>query len=157
MQRSVQARAAQHRHPGSAGHRDVLRLALRITRSENGARILFREIFLQLHALQRTSRTDGPCGVQTFRVAAGRCLVFLEQAALRPTASAGSRPPALSALDLLTPHERIVFELKHYHGFRLDALAEILPLTESAIRNTLCRALRKLRFVLSEISNPRNN
>jgi len=55
------------------------------------------------------------------------------------------------ALCNLSPRERMVFELKHYHGLRLRTVAEILMMTEGTVKNTLFRATHKLRSELSEL------
>jgi RNA polymerase sigma-70 factor (ECF subfamily) len=54
------------------------------------------------------------------------------------------------ALDALSPRERMVFELRHYHCMQLKTVAEILNTTEGTAKNTLFRATRKLRTQLSE-------
>lgn len=54
------------------------------------------------------------------------------------------------ALDLLTPKERMVFELKHHEGLRLRAIGEMLSISEEAAKNCLFRATRKLRGALGE-------
>ena len=56
-----------------------------------------------------------------------------------------------TALEKLTPRERTVFELKHYHGLRLRTIGEMLHTTEETAKNTLFRATRKLRTQLSEL------
>jgi RNA polymerase sigma-70 factor (ECF subfamily) len=57
----------------------------------------------------------------------------------------------LSALDQLTPRERMVFELKHYQGLRLRTIGEMLNTTEETAKNTLFRATRKLRANLAQV------
>ena len=54
-----------------------------------------------------------------------------------------------SALDKLTPRERMVFELKHYQGLRLRVIGEMLNTTEETAKNTLFRATKKLRTQLA--------
>jgi RNA polymerase sigma-70 factor (ECF subfamily) len=56
----------------------------------------------------------------------------------------------LRALGRLSPRERMVFELKHYHGLKLRTVAGILNTTEGTIKNTLFRATYKLRTQLAE-------
>jgi RNA polymerase sigma-70 factor, ECF subfamily len=56
-----------------------------------------------------------------------------------------------SALTQLTPRERMVFELKHYHGLKLRTVGEMLNTTEETAKNTLFRATQKLRAALSEM------
>src|ERR1700693_3742622 len=56
-----------------------------------------------------------------------------------------------SALDLLTPRERMVFEMKHYQGLKLRAIGDALGTTEETVKNSLFRATRKLRSQLGEL------
>jgi RNA polymerase sigma-70 factor (ECF subfamily) len=55
------------------------------------------------------------------------------------------------ALNNLTPRERIVFELKHYHGLKLRTVGEVLNTTEETAKNTLFRATQKLRGALADM------
>ena len=55
------------------------------------------------------------------------------------------------ALTTLTPRERMVFELKHYHGLKLRTVGEMLNTTEETAKNTLFRATQKLRAALAEM------
>jgi RNA polymerase sigma-70 factor (ECF subfamily) len=55
------------------------------------------------------------------------------------------------AMERLSPRERVVFELKHYHGLRLRTVAGILNTSEGTIKNTLFRATHKLRAQLAEV------
>lgn len=57
----------------------------------------------------------------------------------------------VAALSRLSPRERMVFELKHYHGMRLRTVAGMLNTTEGTIKNTLFRATHKLRTQLAEV------
>jgi RNA polymerase sigma-70 factor (ECF subfamily) len=61
------------------------------------------------------------------------------------------RERIVRALKKLSPRERLVFELKHYHGLKLQTVANILNTTENTIKNTLFRATRKLRLDLAEL------
>jgi len=56
-----------------------------------------------------------------------------------------------AALNKLTPRERMVFELKHYHGLKLRTVGEMLNTTEETAKNTLFRATQKLRGALTEM------
>jgi len=61
------------------------------------------------------------------------------------------RKSILRAMERLSPRERVVFELKHYHGLRLRTVAGILNTSEGTIKNTLFRATHKLRTQLAEV------
>jgi len=60
------------------------------------------------------------------------------------------RKTILRALERLSARERMVFELKHYHGLRLRTVAGILNTSEGTIKNTLFRATHKLRTQLAD-------
>jgi RNA polymerase sigma-70 factor (ECF subfamily) len=49
------------------------------------------------------------------------------------------------AMELLSPRERVVFEMKHYQGLKLRAIGDALGTTEETVKNSLFRATRKLR------------
>lgn len=53
-----------------------------------------------------------------------------------------------AALALLSPRERMVFEMKHYQGLKLRAIGEALGTSEETVKNSLFRATRKLRVRL---------
>ena len=54
-----------------------------------------------------------------------------------------------AAMKRLSPRERIVFEMKHYHGMKLRAIGDLLGTSEETAKNSLFRATRKLRESLS--------
>ncbi len=55
------------------------------------------------------------------------------------------------AMQRLSPRERVVFEMKHYHGLKLRAIGDALGTTEETVKNSLFRATRKLRSQLGEL------
>jgi RNA polymerase sigma-70 factor, ECF subfamily len=61
------------------------------------------------------------------------------------------RAELIRALDILSPRERIIFGLKHYHGMQLKTVARILQTTEGTAKNTWFRATVKLRSRLAEL------
>ena len=54
-----------------------------------------------------------------------------------------------AAVRTLSEKERLVFEMKHYGGFKLRIIGEILETSEGAAKNYLFRATRKLRAQLA--------
>jgi RNA polymerase sigma-70 factor (ECF subfamily) len=54
------------------------------------------------------------------------------------------------ALQRLTPRERLVFDLKHFEGLKLQTMSEILNASEGSIKMTFFRATRKLRLHLGK-------
>jgi RNA polymerase sigma-70 factor (ECF subfamily) len=69
----------------------------------------------------------------------------------RNMASRELRGCIVRAMQRLSPRERVVFELKHYHGLRLRTVAGILKTSEGTIKNTLFRATHKLRTQLAAV------
>ena len=69
----------------------------------------------------------------------------------RNMASSELRGCIVRAMQRLSPRERMVFELKHYHGLRLRTVAGILNTSEGTIKNTLFRATHKLRTQLAAV------
>ena len=55
-----------------------------------------------------------------------------------------------AVLSELTARERMVFELRHYHGMRLRAIGEALGTTEEAAKTCLFRATQKMRAGLGD-------
>lgn len=56
-----------------------------------------------------------------------------------------------TAMQQLSPRERVVFEMKHYQGLKLRAIGDALGTTEETVKNSLFRATRKLRHQLGEL------
>lgn len=61
------------------------------------------------------------------------------------------RKRIMRALSKLSPRERMVFELRHYEGLKLQTVASILSTTENTVKNTLFRATHKMRLQLAEM------
>jgi RNA polymerase sigma-70 factor (ECF subfamily) len=62
------------------------------------------------------------------------------------------RANILSALERLTPRERMAFELRHFQELKISAVSEILNTSVSSTKTTLFRATRKLRSELARNS-----
>ena len=56
-----------------------------------------------------------------------------------------------SALDKLSPRERVVFVLRHYEGMRLRKVGETCGISEDSAKQSLFRATRKLRRELQDV------
>jgi RNA polymerase sigma-70 factor (ECF subfamily) len=59
----------------------------------------------------------------------------------------------LCALRRLTPHEQIVFDLKHIRGMKMRAISEVLNTSEGSVKTCLFRATRKLRLHLAQYTS----
>jgi RNA polymerase sigma-70 factor (ECF subfamily) len=63
----------------------------------------------------------------------------------------------LCALGHLTPQERMVFDMKHFQGMKLRAVAEMLNISEGSVKTSLVRATRKLRLHLASYTRQENS
>jgi RNA polymerase sigma-70 factor, ECF subfamily len=121
----------------------VLTLALRLTASEREARELFLNAFTRAYRELRNYRFQCSFYLWIYRVVAGECVQFLEQTGGK---SRKQSTPLETAIEQLSPRERIVLELKHFFGLKLETVAAILEISESAARNIFVRAITMLRI-----------
>ena len=56
-----------------------------------------------------------------------------------------------NALDALSPRQKMIFILKHYEGYKLTEIAEMLHCGEGTIKKYLFDAVRKMRTQLSDL------
>jgi RNA polymerase sigma-70 factor (ECF subfamily) len=66
----------------------------------------------------------------------------------RLTLSAELREKIEEALGALTPAERTAFVMRHWEGCRIEEIAEVLKSNSGATKNTVFRAVQKLRRAL---------
>jgi RNA polymerase sigma-70 factor, ECF subfamily len=156
----------------------VLRLALHLTGSEHDAQDIYQEAFLKAYKNVGSFRFECSFYTWIYRIVTNLCLDHLRKRAVRREEApvgeqydmveqvadgrSGANPERdlmrrelggriSRALSKLTPRERMVFELKHYHGLKLRTVGEILNTTEETAKNTLFRATQKLRVALVDM------
>lgn len=140
-----------------ASHYDssILALTLRLGSSEREARELFQTALVSAYRELRSYRFQCSFYVWIYRIVAATCLQFLEQrrgeGGLNNDNSNGK--PFDTALHQLSPRERMVLELKHSFGLKLETIAAILQTSPGGIRNTFTRAILILRL---ECNNPKS-
>ena len=121
----------------------LLALALRLTGSEREARELFQRAFVRAYRELPSYRFHCSFYLWIYRVVAHTCMQFLQQ---RSSDAPAQGSTFAAALGQLSPRERIVLELKHYFGLKLETIASILETTEAVTRSTLVRAVLMLRL-----------
>jgi RNA polymerase sigma-70 factor, ECF subfamily len=103
---------------------------------------------------KRKVRKEEPAVIETSEGPLDRMEAFEEEAAVADPERAmwnhQLKDKIESALQDLTPRERLVFELRHYQGLRLRNIGEVLGTTEEAAKNCLFRATQKMRSVLGD-------
>jgi RNA polymerase sigma-70 factor (ECF subfamily) len=154
----------------------VLRLALRLTGSESDAQDIHQEAFLRVYKKLDGFRFECSFATWIYRIVTNVCLDHLRRNRVRKGNVAievhddvlnqlsddrpGNNPEQqllggelsaqiLRALKRLTPRERMVFNLKQFHGLTLRNVGEILNTSEGSVKMSFSRATRKLRLQLS--------
>jgi RNA polymerase sigma-70 factor, ECF subfamily len=155
----------------------VLRLAFRITGSESDAQDVHQEAFLKIYKKLDGFRFECAFSTWVYRIATNVCRDQLRRKRARAEGRAiesnvdnflnqvsDDRPVnnpeqqllrlelgahIARALRRLTPRERLVFELKHFQGLKLQKVSEILDCSEPAVKTSLFRATKKLRLNLA--------
>jgi RNA polymerase sigma-70 factor (ECF subfamily) len=156
----------------------VLRLALRLTGSASDAQDIHQEAFLKAYKKLDGFRFECSFGTWIYRIVTNVCLDHLRKNRARKKNNAieitddellnqlsddrpGNNPEQQlldrelgahisKALQRLTPRERMVFDLRHFEGLKLQSVSEILNASEGSIKMTFFRATRKLRLQLGK-------
>jgi len=162
--------------------RDVFRLAFRITRNEMDAEDAVQESFLK--AYQKLGGFDGRSsfGTWLYRITANASIDVLrrrrreegrsdslddETAQSRRLATDDPAPDRLLfstevkarvriALDELSDMERAAFAMRHFENFPMAEISRVLGLTESATKQAVFRAVKKVRRTLESVMNTTN-
>ena len=158
--------------------RAILRLALRLTGSASDAQDIHQEAFLKVYKKLDGFRFECSFGTWIYRIVTNICLDHLRRNRARKKINAleitddellnqlsddrpGNNPEQqlldrelgthiLKAMERLTPRERMVFDLRHFEGLKLQSVSEILNTSEGSVKMTFFRATRKLRLQLGK-------
>src|SRR5947207_9311203 len=155
--------------------RSIFNLAYRMTGNQEDADEVVQETFLR--AYKSLDRFEGKSKFSTwvYRIAVNRCLDMMEKKKITgdytisddpdpeaqtiqvASTDAGPERQLLSreanekialAMKMLTPTERIAFTLRHMEGQSIEAISKTLKVKENAAKNTIFRAVKKLRINL---------
>ena len=149
----------------------VLRMTLRVTGNPADAEEAAQEAFLLAYNKLPGFREHAAFGTWVYRIAMNCSLNLVKRRARslewnapsvddHPGASAHPSPEATlldadaqrerqRAMDLLTPTERTAFVLRHLEEQPVDVIARALNLSTNAARQTIFRAVAKLRRELA--------
>ena len=157
--------------------RSVFRLGYRMTATEQDAEDVVQETFLRAYKQLHRYESRSSFGTWIYRIAANYALDLLrarerrQEMALEPLNGSGERfdPPAETpspeglayagqlrtgldrAMRDLSPQERIAFSLRHFEGCSIDQIATALEVSETAAKNSVFRAVQKLRRSLEPL------
>jgi RNA polymerase sigma-70 factor (ECF subfamily) len=155
----------------------IYRLAYDLTGNGMDAEDLSQDVFLKAYRSLDKFRGDAKFGTWLYRITVNTCLDHRSKKSLSmitpititqheddssPLEQAGSsilpdRAAEASliqnnierALEQLTPREKTVFMLRHYHDLPLKEIAETLDISLGSVKTLLFRAIRRLQNELS--------
>ena len=152
---------------------NVYRLAYDLTGNRHDAEDLSQEVFVKAFRSLRHFRGDAKWSTWVYRITvnaamdskktkAKKNLMFRDPSATEEHAQELSPPDpepspdrltdagfvrrnVARALEELSPRERSVFVLRHYHDLSLRQIAETMSISEGTVKSFLFRAIRRLR------------
>jgi RNA polymerase sigma-70 factor (ECF subfamily) len=150
--------------------RNVFRLSYRLTGNEEDAEDVVQETFLKAYRALDSFDERAQFGSWLYRIASNCALDLLRSRKRRATSGAGDElletvpsrdvsPEAstlgselgrrmAAALTRLSRHERTALVLRHFEGRPVAEIAGTLGISDGAARNTIFRAVAKLREAL---------
>ena len=154
----------------------VYYLALDLTGNHHDAEDLSQEVFIKAHRSLDSFRGDASFFSWLYRIAVNTYLNKKRKKAvshmtlwddfehITQGAGASSGPDTdaerstmqahiEASLEVLSEKERSAFVLKHYHGYKIREIAEMLDVAQGTIKSHLYRATRKLRDELDFYRN----
>ena len=148
----------------------VFRLAYRMTGNEQDAEEVVQESFLRAYRQLGRYESRASFGTWLYRIASNYALDFMRArrrngerdeplerlpaqgpAADRLAYSGQVRRKIEEAMDLLSEQERAAFVLRHYEGQSIEEIGQALRLNANATKNSIFRAVQKLRRALAPV------
>jgi RNA polymerase sigma-70 factor (ECF subfamily) len=158
--------------------RKVYAVAFDMTGNHHDAEDISQDVFLRTFQALARFRSEAKVSTWLYRTTVNACIDRRRRKAWRISSGRGSEDEhcaadelsgssgALSdpetatetallqqhlgkALDGLPPRQRAVFVLRHYHDLPLKEIAQCLQVTEGTVKNTLFKAIRRLRTKLN--------
>lgn len=161
------------RHLVERHSRHIFRLAFRMTGNEHDADDVVQETFLRAYRQIANFELRAGFGTWLHRIAVNCALDLMKSRERKELSraveldevleigtdphqdsrvrSAEVREAVGRALDRLTANERIAFVLRHYEGRTLEEIGDTLGTRLNATKNTVFRAVRKLREELAPL------
>ena len=159
----------------------VLSLALRYVGDEDDAKDLYQEVFIRAYKGIKNFQFKSEFSTWLFRITTNVCFTFKSRDRRKNNISVSlgdedenvqnvelidnsSSPEVLTsgnelgyiiknAVETLSPKQKMTFVLKHYDGYKIKEIAEIMECNEGTVKKYLFDATRNLRKKLSFINN----
>jgi RNA polymerase sigma-70 factor (ECF subfamily) len=156
----------------------VFRLAVKYSGDSDIAKDIYQEVFIKVYRGLKSFQFKSEFSTWLFRITSNVCISHkgrekknihlsidrdedAEQVGVIPADENSSPEKQLAnkdfnkeinrALQLLSPNQKMSFLLKHYEGYKIREIAEMMDCKEGTIKKYLFEAVRKLRVQLADI------
>jgi len=153
----------------------VLRLAMKYTGDSDDAKDIYQEVFIRVYKSLPNFQFKSEFSTWLFRITSNACISFKrkyekpnhlslndeensryisaipDDVELSPdnlVVNSESSDKINAALKTLSPNQKMSFLLKHYEGYKIREIAEMLNCKEGTIKKYLFEAVRKLKVQL---------
>ncbi len=159
--------------------KQVMQLAYNMVNNTNDAQDIYQEVFVRVFKNLHRFRFKSEFSTWLYRVVVNYCINFRRKRGrvkfhslngelnddadnwkktfkgrdLSPEESVLNQELSnqiTAALDQLSHRQKSVFILRHYHGHKLQDIAEIMNCSEGTVKNYLFRATQKMQRLLKE-------
>ena len=158
--------------------KQVLAIAASYTKSPDDAKDIYQEVFLRVYRSLGGFKFRSEFSTWLYRITTNVCLTHktrqggrsfapIEEIDRVDSVEEMSRPKQVSperhaqnseisrhieqAMEHLSPQQRLVFTLKHYQGYKLREIAQMMDCAEGTVKKYLFTATEKLRQRLKKL------
>lgn len=161
--------------------RNVLSIVMRYAINEDDAKDLYQEVFIRVYRGLKKFRFQSEFSTWLFRITTNVCLTYKsrskehlrvsinkdyddenEYSGKEELVYEGSSPEEISsgadlgeivnsAVESLSPKQKMTFILKHYEGYKIREIAEMLNCKEGTVKKYLFDAIKNLRKKLKPV------
>ncbi len=131
----------------------AMRVALTLTASEGAAQEIYCRVFRDAFACVNKLDSGSSVFIWLYRILVRHCVEYCRHCAGASCAEDSSANSLARALLTLPPKERMIFQLKQFHGLKIRTLAEIFNVPPEFIIKTLQNAISRLRAQLNARSS----
>ncbi len=156
--------------------RRVLSMALRYVQDSDDAMDIYQEVFIRVYRSLKNFKFKSEFSTWLYRITTNVCLTFKSKSKKKFQVSMSeylddessetnipdeeTKEPYQSALrseighhinkalNTLPPKQKLVFVLKHYEGYKIREIAEMMNCKEGTVKKYLFEAVHKLRKLL---------
>lgn len=155
----------------------VLRIAMKYTGDSDDAKDIYQEVFIRVYKSLAGFKFQSEFSTWLFRITSNVCISFKrkysrqihlslndddnseyisaipDEEVLSPdnlVVNSENGVKINEALNTLSPNQKMSFLLKHYEGYKIREIAEIMNCKEGTIKKYLFEAVRKLKLLLEK-------